>query len=144
METGKHLPESASKSEVIRVLVIEDNKDDAYLFQQRLKTIDFDKQVHFLEDGLSAQEYIDKNIKGLQESLIGIFLDLRLPGIPGLNILKHMRENNILADVPIFIMTSSNDPKDLEECKRLKATKFITKPITLAKFSEALADMFHK
>jgi CheY-like chemotaxis protein len=54
-----------------------------------------------------------------------------------------LRAQDDLQKLPVIVMTSSNDPKDLEECRRLKVTSYVSKPVTFTSFSKAVADVFH-
>ena len=58
--------------------------------------------------------------------------------------LRNLRQRDRLRGVPIIVMTSSNNPMDLEECKRLNVTSYVSKPVTFNSFSKAVADIFHR
>ena len=60
-----------------------------------------------------------------------------------LELLRRLRARGNFRNVPVMVMTSSNDPNDLEECRKLKVINYVTKPITFSSFSKAVADVFH-
>jgi CheY-like chemotaxis protein len=100
--------------------------------------------VKFISDGQEALDFLTgANAESLAEELIAILLDLRLPSLSGLDFLRRLRERGQLQAVPIIVMTSSNDPRDLEECRRLRVTNYVSKPVTFPSFSKAVADVFH-
>jgi two-component system response regulator len=128
----------------VRVLVVEDNDDDRELLLRQLRKTGMDSHVKFISNGQEALEFLTKpRAVSLSEDLIAIFLDLKLPSLSGLELLRRLRVRDELQDTPVIVMTSSNDPKDLEECRRLKVTNYVSKPVTFTSFSKAVADVFH-
>ncbi len=128
----------------VRVLVIEDNPDDRELLLRQLRKSGMDNHVKFISNGQEALDFLtDKHTPPLAESLIAIFLDLKLPQVGGLELLRHIRSRAEWKHLPVIVMTASEDPKDLEECSRLKVTNYVSKPVTFMSFSKAVADVFH-
>jgi CheY-like chemotaxis protein len=133
-----HNPPEAS----VRVLVVEDNADDRELLLRQLRKSGMDSHVKFISDGKEALDFLSLKNDPADE-LIAIFLDLRLPSLSGIELLRRLRGQGPLQDVPVIVMTSSIDPNDLEECRRLKVTNYVSKPVTFTSFSKAVADVFH-
>jgi two-component system response regulator len=128
----------------VRVLVVEDNPDDRELLMRQLRNSSMDSHVKFISDGREALDFLTGlSARDVSAELIAILLDLRLPSLSGLDLLRHLRNQADLKAVPVIVMTSSNDPKDLEECRRLKVTNYVSKPVTFSSFSKAVADVFH-
>jgi two-component system response regulator len=128
----------------VRVLVVEDNADDRELLLRQLRKSGMDTHVRFISDGQEALEFLTRpRAASLADELIAIFLDLRLPSVSGLELLRRLRVHDSLQDIPVIVMTSSNDPNDLAECRRLKVTNYVSKPVTFTSFSKAVADVFH-
>lgn len=129
---------------LVRVLVIEDNPDDRELLLRQLRKSGMDNHVKFISNGQEALDFLTQpRPVSLAEELIAIFLDLKLPGLGGLELLRRLRNRAGLDDIPVIVMTSSNNPDDLEECRRLKVTNYVSKPVTFTSFSKAVADVFH-
>jgi CheY-like chemotaxis protein len=128
----------------VRVVVIEDNADDRELLLRQLRKSGMDSHVKFIANGQEALDFLT-NPKSpfIVEELIAIFLDLKLPSLNGLELLRRLRAHEKLKNLPVIVMTSSNDPKDVEECRRLKVTSYVAKPISFTTFSKAVADVFH-
>jgi CheY-like chemotaxis protein len=78
------------------------------------------------------------------ENLVAIFLDLQLPTLTGLQLLRGIRSLERISHLPVFLMTSSNDPKEFEHCRLLGISGFVPKPVTFATFTNAVASTFHK
>ncbi len=66
-----------------------------------------------------------------------ILLDLKLPKVSGLEILRRIREDQRTAKLPVIVLTASNNHRDFAECRRLGADNYITKPVNLQRLSEA-------
>jgi CheY-like chemotaxis protein len=128
----------------VRVLVVEDNADDRELLLRQLRKSGMDSHVKFISDGKEALDFLSHpgDVFPAAE-LIAIFLDLRLPSLSGIELLRRMRGQEHLQEVPVIVMTSSIDPNDLEECRRLKVANYVSKPVTFTSFSKAVADVFH-
>lgn len=128
----------------MRVLVIEDNADDRELLLRQLKKSGMESHVKFIDDGKEALEFLTRPPSpGIVDSLIAIFLDLKLPSLGGLDLLRQLRAEEKYRTLPVIVMTSSNNPKDMEECRRLKVTSYVPKPVSFMSFSKAVADVFH-
>jgi CheY-like chemotaxis protein len=128
----------------VRVLVIEDNADDRELLQRQLRKSGMDQQVRFISDGREALDFLTgPDSAATKENLIAILLDLQLPSVSGVDLLRHLRASEGARTTPVIVMTSSNDPRDLEECRKLKVLKYVSKPVTFTTFSKAVADVFH-
>lgn len=135
---------SNSSDAPVRVLVVEDNDDDRELLLRQLRKTGMDNHVKFISNGQEALEFLTQpRTVPLVDSLIAIFLDLKLPALSGLELLRRLRVHDELQDTPVIVMTSSNDPNDMEECRRLKVTNYVSKPVTFTSFSKAVADVFH-
>lgn len=131
-------------STLVRVLVVEDNPDDRDLLLRQLRKSGMDNHVKFIADGQEALDFLlSPSASSLAEELIAIFLDLKLPALGGLELLRRLRLRDEFQRLPVIVMTSSNDPKDVEECRRLKVTNYVSKPVTFTSFSKAVADVFH-
>jgi two-component system, response regulator len=138
------MAESGNADHSVRVLVVEDNPDDRELLLRQLRKSGMDSHVKFISDGQEALDFLtSERSVTLAEELIAILLDLRLPSLSGIEFLRRIRQRQHFQAVPIIVMTSSNDPKDLEECRRLKVTNYVSKPVTFTSFSKAVADVFH-
>jgi len=128
----------------IRVLVVEDDPSDRELLHRQLQKNGLEKNVTFIPDGREALKLLTGSEgEAFRRSLVAMFLDIHLPGMNGIELLRHIRALPGMENFPVMVMTSSNDPNDLEECKKLKVASYVEKPITFSSFSKAIANVFH-
>jgi len=127
-----------------RILVVEDDPYDQELLVRQLQKTHMEDKVLFASDGIQALEIIELFRSAATWELVSIFLDLSLPGMHGIELLQRIRRMPGLEDFPVIIMTSSNDPRHLEECTRLKVLSYIKKPITFSSFANSIANIFHR
>jgi CheY-like chemotaxis protein len=124
-----------------RILIIEDNPDDEALLLRQLKKADLERHIRVINDGAKALLYLT-NERSKCEELAAIFLDLKLPTTSGLEILQAIRSSDRLRSLPIIVMTSSNEPQELEKCRELGVSCFVQKPLTFSSFAKAFAETF--
>ena len=121
-----------------RILLAEDNPADIYLIRQALRDHDVPCNIHIVEDGLSALQFIGRmeadTPQAGQPDLI--LLDLNLPQHDGIEILKMIRSSPRLAHVPVAILTSSDSPRDRHAVDELGVTRYIRKPSELEAFMD--------
>jgi len=119
------------------ILVVEDNPDDQVLTVRALKRASKDSQIVVLEDGQEAIDYLFGN--GADEVLnkLGVvLLDLKLPRVNGLEVLDRIRSSPKTNWLPVIMVTSSDEPRELLEAYRLGANSYINKPINLREFTD--------
>lgn len=121
------------------ILVVEDNPDDQVLTIRSLKAASEGSPVIVLEDGQEALDFLfgDNPSKEL-DSLGVVLLDVKLPRVSGLEVLKSIRSSPLTNWLPVVMVTSSDEPADLLEAYRLGANSFITKPINYREFTEQM------
>ncbi len=129
----------------MRVLVVEDSPDDQELLRCELRKTDVGQSVVFLSDPRLALGLLQgPDAEALKSQLVAIFLDIHLPQMSGLDLLANIRATAGLEKLPIVVMTSSPSPQAVAACQTHKATALVEKPVTLGKFSTALANLFHQ
>lgn len=112
------------------ILLVEDNPDDEHLARRALRTIEgIDLTV--AHDGEEAIRALDEFGAGAPRLVL---LDLKLPKVGGVDVLRWIRAHDSASGVPVVVLTSSDEPRDLLECQRLHANSFIQKPIDFDRF----------
>jgi DNA-binding response OmpR family regulator len=126
----------ASGSPVI--VLIEDNPDDEALTLRALKKNGIANEVIVLRDGAEALDFF---LKPDAPSPHLVLLDLKLPRIDGLEVLRRLRDEARTAMLPIVVLTSSNEERDLVESYRLGANSYIRKPVDFEQFTESVRQL---
>ena len=122
------------------LLLVEDNDNDVILMKRALKIAQVKNPLHVVEDGQKAIDYLSGT--GLYADRAAhprpglVFLDLKLPFKSGHEVLGWIRQQPHLADLAVVILTSSNQPSDLQEAYRLKANSYVTKPASPEQLAE--------
>lgn len=120
------------------IVLIEDNPDDEALTLRALKKNAIANEVVVLRDGVEALEFLF-GPEAAPPHLV--LLDLKLPRIDGLEVLRRLRHEPRTALLPIVVLTSSSEERDLIESYRLGANSYIRKPVDFEQFTEAVRQL---
>lgn len=123
----------------IEVLLVEDNPGDVLLTQLALKNTKLIGKLNVVEDGAEAIAYLRKEGKHARARTPDlIILDLNLPKVDGREVLATIKADPELSVLPVVVLTSSDHHKDIIECYKAHANCFITKPLDLDMFADAI------
>ena len=132
----------------LTLLLVEDSVEDYTAMQRIITKIDTKIVLHRTE---SAEEALDFLLhKGAYSASNGqslrvpalIFLDLNLPGMDGRELLRQLKKDEQLKLIPIIVMTTSSNPRDVQECYRFGANSYQIKSVNYKKFSESILQLF--
>ena len=133
-----------AKNEV-EILLVEDNPNDEELTLRALKKHNITNRVHVVKDGAEALEYIfatgayaDRDINHHPKVIL---LDLKLPKVDGLEVLRQIKSNERTKVIPVVVLTSSKEERDLVESYKLGANSYITKPVDFESFVKAVSEL---
>lgn len=116
------------------ILLVEDNPDDRDLTMRALRKNFIGNHVAFAEDGAEALRHLEET-STLPELVL---LDLKLPKVDGLEVLRALRSNPRTRHVPVVVLTSSDEERDLVDSYELGANSYIRKPVDFEQFQEAV------
>lgn len=127
------------------ILLVEDNESDEELTIRSLRKGNITNEVVVARDGSEALEYlfrIGKYADWHKSQMPGVvLLDLKLPKLNGLDVLKRMRADQRTQLIPVVILTSSSEEKDILQSYRYGANSYVRKPVEFAAFAEAVANL---
>jgi two-component system response regulator len=143
MENHSFVKEKAMEEKII--LLVEDNPDDVELTLRAFKKNNILNRVIIAKDGVEALDflfgtgtYAGRELKDLP---VVILLDLKLPKIDGMEVLKRIRQDNRTKLIPVVILTSSSEPKDVVNGYSLGANGYVRKPVEFSQFVEAMRNL---
>jgi CheY-like chemotaxis protein len=129
----------------VEILLVEDNPNDAELALRALKKNNFGNRVHWVKDGAEAldflfarEAYANRNIRNGPKV---VFLDVKLPKVDGIEVLRQVKSDERTRAIPVVIMTSSREDRDMVESYKLGVNSYVVKPVDFEQFSRAVTDM---
>jgi len=129
---------------VVEVLLVEDNPNDAELCIRALKKNNLGNKLLWVKDGEEALEalfHTGRYAGQASDKPKVVLLDLRLPKIDGLEVLQKMRADERTRTIPVVVLTSSKEDRDIVEAYRLGANSYIAKPVEFDPFMETVAKL---
>lgn len=127
------------------ILLVEDNEDDAFLMKRALASAGVKNPLHVVQNGQQALDYLegkgDFANRAMHPYPSFVFLDLKLPYLSGIDILKWKQERRDLPPTVVIVVTSSDEPRDLAAAYQFGANSYIVKPPT-TKLLEGVANAF--
>ncbi|OAI09904.1 two-component system response regulator [Methylomonas lenta] len=131
------------KESIVQILLVEDNPDDAELALHALRKHNLANQIAWVKDGEEALEFLFHrgqyiNNEGLPKV---VMLDLRLPKLDGIDVLKALRANPDTHELPVVVLTSSKEERDVVESYKLGVNSYVSKPVVFKEFAETVATL---
>lgn len=127
------------------ILLVEDNRDDEELALLSLKRIDLGHEIVVLRDGAEAVDFLwcvgSHAGRDATSMPVVILLDLKLPKLDGLAVLRHLRSDERTRHVPVVVWTSSGQDSDVMASYRLGANSYVRKPVEFSAFVEAISTL---
>jgi CheY-like chemotaxis protein len=120
------------------ILLVEDNRADALLVQEALRTVGVDAPVEVATDGEAALRRL-RDAGGSRPGLV--LLDLNLPRLDGREVLSHLKTDPALRDIPVVVLTTSSAPPDVALAYDRGANAYVRKPLGMERLEEAVASI---
>ena len=134
-----------NEANVVELLLVEDNPQYLELALRALRKANLANRIHVARDGAEALEFIFCEgafaARHLADGPKVVLLDLKLPKIDGLEVLKRLKGDPRTALLPVVVLTSSREQSDLVESYRLGVNSYIVKPVNFERFAAAVRDL---
>ena len=131
-----------SSYEEVEILLVEDNPKDAEMTQRALRKNNLGNKLHWVKDGAEALDYVfrrgDYGGRSAARPPRLILLDIKMPKIDGIEVLRQIKADEKMRTVPVVVMTSSNEERDVVDSYRLGVNSYIVKPIEFPAFLEVV------
>jgi two-component system, response regulator len=125
----------------VEILLVEDNPDDVELTLHAFQKHNLANRVHVVRDGAEALDFLfctgTHEHRRIEDSPKLVLLDLKLPKVDGLEVLRRMKDDPRARMIPVVVLTSSREDRDITESYQLGVNSYIVKPVNFEQFTEA-------
>jgi CheY-like chemotaxis protein len=131
------------EKEVI-ILIAEDDDGHATLIQRNLKRAGIINEIIRFKDGQEVLDYLFQKGEGAKREkgkALLLLLDIRMPKVDGVEVLRRVKADEELKKMPVMMVTTTDDPREIENCHKLGCNNYVTKPIDYEKFVEAVRQL---
>jgi CheY-like chemotaxis protein len=128
----------------VTIVMIEDDEGHARLIERNIRRSGVNNEIMPFTDGTSAVNYLlGKDGSGLQHKgqALLILLDLNLPDMSGIEILRQVKKNKYLKCAPVVVLTTTDDSHEIKRCYELGCNVYITKPVNYESFAHAIRQL---
>ncbi len=123
---------------IVDILLIEDNPDDAGLTIRTLKKNNLGNHLIHLEDGQDALDFLFNEENRMPKLIL---LDLKMPRVDGIEVLRKLKSDEKKRSIPVVVLTSSKEEKDIVEAYKLGVNAYIVKPVDFDQFVKAVTQV---
>ncbi|OAI52086.1 two-component system response regulator [Betaproteobacteria bacterium SCGC AG-212-J23] len=132
-----------TQTDNVEILLAEDNPADAEMTLRALRRNNLANRVHWVKDGEQALEFMFRTGQYAGRDLADtpklVMLDIKMPKVDGIEVLRQLKASDETRRVPVVVMTSSNEERDVVESYRLGVNSYIVKPVQFESFLETVA-----
>lgn len=125
-------------SEAVKIVLVEDDDGHAALVEKNLRRAGLANEVVRLRDGQEAIEHFAQGRRGCEPDGCLVLLDIKMPRADGIEVLKRLKQNPVTASLPVIMLTTTDDPREIDRCYALGCNVYITKPVEYEAFVEAV------
>ena len=128
-------------SKPVTIIMIEDDEGHARLIERNIRRSGVNNEILPFTNGTAAVSYLfgsDGTGSAHKGGALLILLDLNLPDMTGIDILRRVKENNYLKSTPVVVLTTTDDSQEIKRCYELGCNVYITKPVEYDAFIEAV------
>lgn len=127
--------------EDVIIVLAEDDMGHALLIEKNLRRVGIENKIIHIKDGQKTVDFFLKNGEGEHRKsgqAYLLLLDIRMPSLDGIEVLRTLKNDSELRKVPVIMITSTDDPREIQKCHRLGCNFYITKPIDYDQFVLAI------
>jgi CheY-like chemotaxis protein len=125
----------------LTVLLVEDDEGHAVLIEINLREAGVENDIIHVTDGLAALDYVQQAVAANKHHSLMILLDLNLPVLDGYGVLKHLKSDVVTHSIPVIVLTSTDDRREIERCYNLGCNVYLRKPVDYDDFAHAVQQL---
>jgi len=123
----------------VTILMAEDDDGHALLVQQRFESVGIHNTVIRFKDGQEAWDFLSGPAAGIETGKTYLLLlDIRMPRLDGVELLRRIKSDPRLKNMPVVILTTTDDPREISACYDLGCNNYLVKPVEFEKFAEVI------
>ena len=126
------------------ILIVEDDDGHALLMEKNLRRAGIRNEMLRFKDGQEILDFLFRKGEGRKrenQAAYLLLLDIRIPKIDGVEVLRQLKQHDELRKIPIIMLTTTDDPREVEACHRLGCSHYIVKPVEYDKFADVLRQL---
>jgi CheY-like chemotaxis protein len=128
----------------VKIVMIEDDEGHARLIERNIRRSGVNNEIVPFTNGTDAIRYLfgqDGSAAAHKDQALLILLDLNLPDMTGIDILKRIKENSHIKSTPVVVLTTTDDEQEIKRCYELGCNVYITKPVNYENFANAIRQL---
>lgn len=119
------------------ILIVDDDEGHAILIRENLEAAGLNNPIEHFRDGEAVLDFFAGRPKGAHESFL-VLLDIRMPKVDGIEVLRRLKADAKLSKLPVIMLTTTDDTREVERCYELGCSVYIQKPVDYDRFAEAI------
>jgi CheY-like chemotaxis protein len=126
------------------ILIADDDAGHARLIEKNLGRVGLHNPIERFENGQEILDFLFRRGAGRTRAMDTpylLLLDIRMPKVDGVEVLRQLKEDNELRKMPVLMLTTTDDPREVERCHAMGCSNYIVKPVDYEKFAEAIKQM---
>jgi len=127
----------------VTILITEDDEGHAMLIQKNLRRAGISNSFRHFRDGQEVLDFLfgrsDESLEDGRSYLL--LLDIRMPRVDGIEVLRQIKSQESLRRMPVIMITTTDDPQEVNQCHALGCNNYITKPVDYNRFIEAIRQL---
>lgn len=119
------------------ILIVDDDEGHAILIRENLEAAGLNNRIEHFRDGQAVLDFFASRPQGGHQSFL-VLLDIRMPKVDGIEVLRRLKANPDLSKLPVIMLTTTDDSREVERCYELGCSVYIQKPVDYDRFAEAI------
>lgn len=119
------------------ILIVDDDEGHAILIRENLTAAGLPNRIEHFRDGQAILDFFFRDRSNLRDTFL-VLLDIRMPKIDGIEVLRQLKSHPEFKKLPVLMLTTTDDTREVERCHQLGCSGYIQKPVDYDKFTEAI------